>query len=71
MGLDRDNIPETYSCEICEPRAVNREAAHALQTRKRTELHIDTSETDSSDEIPDLTKPGAVAGPKGEVSFEF
>ena len=67
MGLDRDNIPDTYLCEDCEPRPVDREAAKTLQLRKRSELNIDTSETDSSDEIPDQTKPGNESGKKGMV----
>lgn len=65
MGLDRDNIPDTYLCEICEPRPFDREGAKALQMRKRTELNIDTSETDSSDEIPDQPKSGSDTGKKG------
>ena len=67
MGLNRDNIPDTYHCEICEPRPVDRDGAKALQMRKRSELNIDTSETDSSDEIPDQTKPGNETGKKGTV----
>ena len=65
MGLDRDHIPDTYLCEICEPRPVDRDGAKALQLRKRTELNIDTSETDSSDEIHDLSKAGSDTGKKG------
>ena len=68
MGLDRDNIPDTYLCEACEPRLVDNDGAKALQLRKRTELNIDTSETDSSDEIPDPSKPGNDTGKKGSFS---
>ena len=71
MGLDRESIPDTYLCEICEPRPFDREGAKALQMRKRTELNIDTSETDSSDEIPDQSgKSGNEAGKKGKWQKE-
>ena len=70
MGLDRESIPDTYLCEICEPRPFDREGAKALQMRKRTELNIDTSETDSSDEIPDQSgKSGNEAGKKGKLQL--
>lgn len=35
MGIDRQNIPETYLCERCQPRHLDRERAILLQTRKR------------------------------------
>lgn len=35
MGIDRQNIPETYLCERCQPRHLDRESAILLQTRKR------------------------------------
>lgn len=41
MQVDRANIPELYFCEICEPRPVDKDFAHDLQT-KRKELLIDT-----------------------------
>lgn len=50
MGLDRNNIPETYLCEKCEPRKVDKHKAKVLQTRKKVAM------TDSSDseEDPDI-----------------
>ena len=38
MGLDRNNIPETYLCEKCEPRKVDRHKAKVLQTRKKVAM---------------------------------
>ena len=35
MGIDRQNIPETYLCERCQPRHLDREKAILLQTKKR------------------------------------
>uniref|UniRef100_A0A3Q2VLT1 Lysine (K)-specific methyltransferase 2E n=1 Tax=Haplochromis burtoni TaxID=8153 RepID=A0A3Q2VLT1_HAPBU len=53
MGIDRQNIPETYLCERCQPRHLDRERAVLLQTRKRESLSDgDTSATESGDEVP-------------------
>ncbi|KAM9328081.1 inactive histone-lysine N-methyltransferase 2E isoform 3-T5 [Pholidichthys leucotaenia] len=53
MGIDRLNIPETYLCERCQPRHLDRERAILLQTRKRECLSDgDTSATESGDEVP-------------------
>lgn len=38
MGLDPNNIPETYLCEKCEPRKVDRHKAKVLQTRKKVAM---------------------------------
>ena len=35
MGLDRDSIPDTYFCEQCDPRPVDRVRAREFQIRKR------------------------------------
>ncbi|XP_034018844.1 inactive histone-lysine N-methyltransferase 2E isoform X2 [Thalassophryne amazonica] len=53
MGIDRQNIPETYLCERCQPRHLDRERAILLQSRKRECLSDgDTSATESGDEVP-------------------
>uniref|UniRef100_A0AAQ4R1Q0 SET domain-containing protein n=1 Tax=Gasterosteus aculeatus aculeatus TaxID=481459 RepID=A0AAQ4R1Q0_GASAC len=53
MGIDRQNIPETYLYERCQPRHLDRERAILLQTRKRECLSDgDTSATESGDEVP-------------------
>ncbi|XP_058481621.1 inactive histone-lysine N-methyltransferase 2E isoform X3 [Solea solea] len=53
MGIDRQNIPETYLCESCQPRQLDKERAILLQTRKRECLSDgDTSATESGDEVP-------------------
>ncbi|GFQ91106.1 hypothetical protein TNCT_277941 [Trichonephila clavata] len=38
MGLDRNNIPETYLCEKCEPRKLDKHKAKLLQARKKVAL---------------------------------
>ncbi|XP_033126785.1 inactive histone-lysine N-methyltransferase 2E-like isoform X2 [Anneissia japonica] len=48
MGLDRNNIPERYFCEKCEPRSVDVQKAVALQTKKRENMS-DSSSTDSEE----------------------
>uniref|UniRef100_A0A672RFA3 Lysine methyltransferase 2E (inactive) n=1 Tax=Sinocyclocheilus grahami TaxID=75366 RepID=A0A672RFA3_SINGR len=53
MGIDRQHIPETYLCERCQPRILDREHAILLQTRKRENMSDgDTSATESGDEVP-------------------
>lgn len=38
MGIDRNDIPDAYMCELCLPRPVDRRHARAIQLRKREEL---------------------------------
>ncbi|XP_067111079.1 inactive histone-lysine N-methyltransferase 2E isoform X4 [Osmerus mordax] len=53
MAIDRLHIPETYLCERCQPRNLDRERAILLQTRKRENMSDgDTSATESGDEVP-------------------
>lgn len=50
MGIDRQNIPDAYMCELCLPRAIDRRHARAIQLRKREELSaLGASDTDSSE----------------------
>ncbi|KAJ8732280.1 hypothetical protein PYW08_015010 [Mythimna loreyi] len=50
MGIDRQNIPDAYQCEICIPRPIDRRHARAIQMRKREELSaLGASDTDSSE----------------------
>ncbi|XP_075161487.1 SET domain-containing protein upSET [Haematobia irritans] len=37
MGIDRQNIPDEYLCELCQPRPVDKARARALQVQKRKE----------------------------------
>ncbi|KAK7102035.1 inactive histone-lysine N-methyltransferase 2E-like isoform X2 [Littorina saxatilis] len=38
MEIDRNNIPENYCCEICEPRKLDVDRAKMIQQRKREEI---------------------------------
>lgn len=38
MSIDRNNIPDAYCCEQCEPRNVDKQKARELQARKREEM---------------------------------
>ena len=31
MGLDKNNIPDEYLCEVCKPRPIDRKRAKAMQ----------------------------------------
>uniref|UniRef100_A0A0A1WLK0 Histone-lysine N-methyltransferase MLL5 n=1 Tax=Zeugodacus cucurbitae TaxID=28588 RepID=A0A0A1WLK0_ZEUCU len=37
MGIDRQNIPDEYQCEVCQPRPVDKARARSLQLMKRKE----------------------------------
>ncbi|XP_033745121.1 inactive histone-lysine N-methyltransferase 2E-like isoform X2 [Pecten maximus] len=50
MGVDRSNIPESYFCEICEPRVLDSERARQLQTKRKELLINDSSATDTDPE---------------------
>ncbi|KAL8575489.1 hypothetical protein ACOMHN_013040 [Nucella lapillus] len=50
MDIDRNNIPESYCCEVCEPRELDVERARKIQLRRKEE--IDTSATDTDPEEP-------------------
>ncbi|XP_037299079.1 uncharacterized protein LOC115450695 isoform X2 [Manduca sexta] len=50
MGIDRQNIPDAYMCELCQPRPIDRRHARAIQLRKREELSaLGASDSDSSE----------------------
>ena len=50
MGLDKNNLPDEYLCEKCEPRTVDKKRAKALQRAREKEifktLHLDSSDDD-------------------------
>ncbi|XP_055974308.1 inactive histone-lysine N-methyltransferase 2E isoform X1 [Sorex fumeus] len=53
MGINRQHIPDTYLCERCQPRSLDKERAVLLQRRKRENMSDgDTSATESGDEVP-------------------
>ncbi|XP_052751211.1 uncharacterized protein LOC113511814 isoform X2 [Galleria mellonella] len=53
MGIDRQNIPDAYMCELCLPRPIDRRHARAIQLRKREELSaLGASDSDSSESSP-------------------
>ncbi|XP_071961693.1 uncharacterized protein [Antedon mediterranea] len=49
MGLERNNIPDCYFCERCQPRPVDVQKAIALQTKKREQISNDSSSSDSEE----------------------
>lgn len=40
MGLNQDNIPHTYLCELCSPRKMNYKKAKLLQKGIKMELKV-------------------------------
>lgn len=62
MGVNRNNIPETYLCELCSPRPVDKRRAIRLQLLKREQLEgMDSSATDSGTE--DVLSSQMLSGP--------
>jgi len=49
MGLDKNNLPDEYLCEKCEPRTVDKKRAKALQRAREKEIYK-TIPIDSSDD---------------------
>ncbi|RUS88611.1 hypothetical protein EGW08_003637 [Elysia chlorotica] len=48
MGVERNNIPDSYFCELCQPRVLDAVKAKAMQKRKREELAARNVLSDSS-----------------------
>merc|ERR1711981_835440 len=49
MGLDKNNIPDEYLCEVCKPRPIDRKRAKSLQARRRNDF-TNVNNTSSSDD---------------------
>lgn len=64
MGLDRSRIPETYLCERCCPRRVDRQRARSLQTRKKHQMARLLSRLESA---PEEAPKGAESTAKTRV----
>ncbi|XP_075526869.1 uncharacterized protein LOC142558600 isoform X4 [Dermacentor variabilis] len=64
MGLDRSRIPETYLCERCCPRRVDRQRARSLQTRKKHQMARLLSRLESA---PEEDPKGAEPATKSRV----
>lgn len=66
MGLDRNNIPDEYLCEICKPRAVDRKRAKTLQARRRTEIFNNSSSSEEGGSRLSLGARSALKGLRGK-----
>ncbi|CAL4133750.1 unnamed protein product [Meganyctiphanes norvegica] len=67
MEIDRNNIPDEYLCEACEPRSIDRLKARALQIRRRQEIkaHLARlSSSDSDDNMPAIKNRSASKQPE-------
>ena len=67
MGLDRNNIPDTYLCEVCDPRPVDRKRARALQSRRRSEIFNNSSSSEDDKRSSKDKKKRAMQGGKDAV----
>jgi hypothetical protein len=50
MGLDKNNIPDEYLCEKCQPRPVDKKKAKALQRTREKEIFARLNFDSSDDE---------------------
>lgn len=50
MGLDKNNIPDEYLCEKCQPRPVDKKKAKALQRAREKEIFARLNFDSSDDE---------------------
>ena len=67
MGLDRNNIPDEYLCEVCKPRPIDRKRAKALQSRRRSEIFNNSSSSDDDKRSSKDKKKRAMQGGKDAV----
>ena len=67
MGLDKNNIPDEYLCEVCKPRPIDRKRAKALQSRRRNEIfnNSSSSEDDKKHNTNNKKRPGSNPGSAG------
>ncbi|XP_052071911.1 inactive histone-lysine N-methyltransferase 2E-like isoform X1 [Mytilus californianus] len=66
MAVDRTNIPESYFCEICEPRSLDRDRARQIQLRKREFILAADSSTDTDPDEPVNRRMSQDMGKKGK-----
>ncbi|XP_063407712.1 mucin-4-like isoform X2 [Mytilus trossulus] len=66
MAVDRTNIPESYFCEICEPRTLDRDRARQIQLRKREFILAADSSTDTDPDEPVNRRMSQDMGKKGK-----
>merc|ERR1712141_752250 len=67
MGLDKNNIPDEYLCEVCKPRPIDRKRAKALQSRRRSEIFNNSSSSDDDKRSSKDKKKRAMQGGKDAV----
>lgn len=66
MGIDRQNIPDEYKCEVCQPRHVDKQRAHTLQVIKKEQQNIAVSNQSSNELLNQLP----IGGGGGVGSFD-
>nr|XP_053631896.1 histone-lysine N-methyltransferase set-26-like isoform X2 [Cherax quadricarinatus] len=67
MEIDRDNIPDEYLCEACDPRSIDRFKARALQIRRRQEIKAHIARMSSSDSDDNIPMSGKGRGNLGKI----
>ncbi|KAG0713652.1 Inactive histone-lysine N-methyltransferase 2E [Chionoecetes opilio] len=67
MEIDRDNIPDEYLCEACDPRSIDRFKARALQIRRRQEIKAHLARLSSSDSEDNIPMSSKSRGSLGKV----
>ncbi|ESO02104.1 hypothetical protein HELRODRAFT_161339 [Helobdella robusta] len=58
MGLNRSSIPETYLCDLCQPRNVDKRRAIRIQTKKKEEMEFSSESSDGGIQLPEVSRRG-------------
>ncbi|KAK3101462.1 hypothetical protein FSP39_003787 [Pinctada imbricata] len=61
MDIDRNNIPDSYFCEICEPRPLDKERARLIQLKKKEFLDTLTADSSATDTDPEMETNGQLS----------
>ncbi|KNC31093.1 hypothetical protein FF38_02787, partial [Lucilia cuprina] len=65
MGIDRQNIPDEYLCELCQPRDVDKVRARSLQLLKRKEQQQQLMLTAQAQAVASAGTMGAAGSASG------
>ncbi|XP_037815504.1 serine-rich adhesin for platelets isoform X2 [Lucilia sericata] len=65
MGIDRQNIPDEYLCELCQPRDVDKVRARSLQLLKRKEQQQQLMLTAQAQAVTSAGTMGAAGSASG------
>jgi len=69
VGITKDNVPDQFFCELCEPREVNKEAANRAQRLQRMKIRKQDSR-ESSPVRAQASTSGGLLSPGASVPVD-